>query len=208
MMYLRYDEGRDLIVFSQAGQSWLCSLSPASARVLVPACRRDVCTEYSPEYRLFPGPSSGPVGFENCSLFPFSVSWLPFPMSFYHFPAGHQFLILDTSIFLLSLASQGPPRHPSGPQNSSLLNVPSELIHSVVSCSLQPYGLHSPWSFPGQNTGVGSISLLQGIFPNQRLNPGLPNCRWILYELNHKGSPGILEWVAYPFSSGSSQPRT
>ena len=60
---------------------------------------------------------------------------------------------------------------------------------------------------PGQNTGVGSLSLLQGIFPTQGSNPGLPHCRWILYQLSHKGSPRILEWVAYPFSSGSSQPR-
>ena len=41
----------------------------------------------------------------------------------------------------------------------------------------------------GQNTGVGSLSLLQGIFPTQGLNPGLPHCRQILYQLNHKGSP-------------------
>ena len=60
---------------------------------------------------------------------------------------------------------------------------------------------------PGHDTGVGSLSLLQGIFPTQGSNPGLPNCRWILYQLNHKGSPRILEWVAYPFSKGSSQPR-
>ena len=68
--------------------------------------------------------------------------------------------------------------------------------HSVVSDSLQPHGLYSPWSSPGQNTGVGSLSLLQGIFPTQGLNPGLPHCRQILYQLNHKGSPRILEWVS------------
>jgi len=54
----------------------------------------------------------------------------------------------------------------------------------------------SPWNSPGQNTGVGSLSLLQGIFPTQGSNPGLPHCRWILYQLSHKGSPRILEWVA------------
>ena len=58
-----------------------------------------------------------------------------------------------------------------------------------------------------QNIGVGSLSLLQGIFPTQGSNPGLPHCRWILYQLSHKRSPRILEWTAYPFSSGSSQPR-
>ena len=53
----------------------------------------------------------------------------------------------------------------------------------------------------------GSLSLLQGIFPTQGSNPGLLHCRWILYHLSHKGSPRILEWVAYPFSSGSSETR-
>ena len=48
-----------------------------------------------------------------------------------------------------------------------------------------------PWNSPGQNTGVG-ISLLQGIIPTQGLNPGLPHCRWILYQLSHKGSPLLL----------------
>ena len=42
---------------------------------------------------------------------------------------------------------------------------------------------------PGQNTGVGSLSLLQGIFPTQGSNPGLPHCRRILYQLSHQGSP-------------------
>ena len=79
--------------------------------------------------------------------------------------------------------------------------------HSVVSDSLRPHGLYSPWKSPGQNTGVGSLSLLQGIFPTQGSNPGLPHCRWILYQLSHKGSPRTPEWVAYPFPSGSSWPR-
>ena len=54
---------------------------------------------------------------------------------------------------------------------------------------------------------VATLSLLQRIFPTQGSNPGLPHCRRILYQLSHKGSPRILEWVAYPFSSGSSRPR-
>ena len=66
----------------------------------------------------------------------------------------------------------------------------------------------SPWNSLGYNTGVGSLSLLQGAFPTQGSNPGIPRCRWILYQLSHQGSPRILEWVAYPFSRGSSQPRT
>ena len=77
----------------------------------------------------------------------------------------------------------------------------------VLSNSLLPHRLYSPWNSPGQNTGVGSLSLLQGIFPTQGSNPGVPHCRWILYQLSHKESPRILEWVAYPFSSRSSQSR-
>jgi len=76
---------------------------------------------------------------------------------------------------------------------------------SVVSDSLRPHGLS--WNSPGQNTGVGGLSLLQRIFPTQGSSPGLPHCRQILYQVNHKGSLRILEWVAYPFSRGSSRPR-
>ena len=64
---------------------------------------------------------------------------------------------------------------------------------SVISNSLQPCGLYSPWNSPGQNTGVGRLSLLQGIFPTQGSNPGLPHCGWIPYQLNHKGSPRIKD---------------
>ena len=59
---------------------------------------------------------------------------------------------------------------------------------SLVSDSLQPHGLYSPCN-SGQNTGVGSLSRLQGIFPTQGSNQGLPHCRRILYQLSHKGSP-------------------
>ena len=75
---------------------------------------------------------------------------------------------------------------------------------SVVSDSLRPNELYSPWNSSGQNTGVGSLSLLQGILPTQGSNPSLWHCRQILYQLSHKGSPRILEWVAYPFPRGSS----
>ena len=62
---------------------------------------------------------------------------------------------------------------------------------------------------PGKpkNTGVGSLSLLQQIFPIQESNRGVLHCRRILYQLSHQGSPRILEWVAYPFSSKSSRSR-
>ena len=56
-----------------------------------------------------------------------------------------------------------------------------------------PHGLHSPWNSPGQNTGEGSRSFLQGIFPTQRSNPDLLYCRQILYQLSHQGSLRVHE---------------
>ena len=56
---------------------------------------------------------------------------------------------------------------------------------SVVFNSLWPHGLSSPWNSPGQNTGVGSLSLCQGIFPTQGSNPGLSHCGQILYQLSY-----------------------
>ena len=58
--------------------------------------------------------------------------------------------------------------------------------------------------FSRPETEVGSLSLFQGIFPTQGSNSGLSHCRQILYQLSHKRSQRILEWVAYPFSRGSS----
>ena len=86
-------------------------------------------------------------------------------------------------------------------QGRTILNISerNEKSFSHVKLFATPWTVYSP----GQNTGVGSLSLLLGIFPTQGLNPGLPHCRGILYQLSHKGSPTILEWVAYSFSNGS-----
>ena len=80
-------------------------------------------------------------------------------------------------------------------------------VAQVVSDSLRPHGLYSPWNSLGRNTEMGSYSLLQGIFPIQGSNPGLPRCGQILYQLSHKGSPRMLEQVAYPFSREFFPPR-
>ena len=56
--------------------------------------------------------------------------------------------------------------------------------HSVMSDSVTPWTIKSPWNSPGQNTGVGSLSLLQGIFPTQGSNLGLLHCMWILDHLS------------------------
>ena len=80
--------------------------------------------------------------------------------------------------------------------------------HSVMSNSLQPHGLYSPWNSPGQNTGVSSHSLLQGIFPTQGSNPGLPHYRRILHQLSHQGSPIEISLVftQCPFSVPGAHP--
>ena len=70
---------------------------------------------------------------------------------------------------------------------SSVLISSVQFSHSVVSDPLQLHGLYSPWNSPGQNIGVGSLSLLQRIFPTQGLNPGLPHRRQIFYQLSYKG---------------------
>ena len=74
---------------------------------------------------------------------------------------------------------------PKGSLSSSTL--PESESLSVVSDSLQPHGLYSPWNSLGQNTGVGCLSLLQEIFPTQGSNPGLLHCRQILYQLSYQG---------------------
>ena len=92
------------------------------------------------------------------------------------FNAKEEFIIIQTYKFC------------KAPYNCAVLSC------SVVSDSLRPYGLQSarllcPWDSPGKKTGVGCHALFQGIFPTQGSNPGLLHCRWILYCLNHQGSP-------------------
>ena len=70
----------------------------------------------------------------------------------------------------------------------------------------------TPWTiqfmgFSRPETGVGSHLLLQGIFPTQGSVPGLQHCRWILYQMSHKGNPRILELAAHPCSRGYFQHR-
>ena len=95
-----------------------------------------------------------------------------------------------------------------GDEDAELKGAESEMKVAQSSLTLcDPHVLYSPWNSPGKNTGIGSLSFLQGNFPTQGSNPGLPHCRRVLYQLSQRGRPRILEWVAYPFSSGFSQPR-
>ena len=74
-----------------------------------------------------------------------------------------------------------------------------------MDCS--PLGSSGPWRFSRQEYWMSCHAFLQGIFPTQGSNTGLPRCRWFLYQLSHKGSPRILECIAYSISSGSPWPR-
>ena len=82
------------------------------------------------------------------------------------------------------------------PTRCNLRAAPTLSTWSKPARSQQQINRQIPQSSPGQKTGVGSPPLLQGIFPTQGLNPGLPQCGQILYQLSHKGSPKILEWVS------------
>ena len=75
--------------------------------------------------------------------------------------------------------------------------VNQKVSHSVVSLC-NPMDC-SPWNSPVQNTGVGSLSLLQGIFPTQEMNPGILHCRQIHYQLSQG------EQISFP--SAASPPR-
>ena len=97
------------------------------------------------------------------------------------------FLAKGSNPCLLCLLHWLADNLPLGPPGKSGNTNESE-SHSVVSNSLWPHGLYSLWNTPCQNTGVGSRSLLQGIFPIQESDPGLLHCRWILYQFSHKGT--------------------
>ena len=66
-------------------------------------------------------------------------------------------------------------------------------LFDPMDCSPPIFSVHSL----GKNTGVSGHALLQGIFPTQGLNPGLPHCRQIHYHLSHQGSLRILEWITF-----------
>ena len=70
-----------------------------------------------------------------------------------------------------------------------------------MSYSLQLHGLYSLWNSPGKNAGVGSLSLLQGIFLTQELNQGLLHCRQILYQLGYKVGPNYCTVALISHSS-------
>ena len=101
-----------------------------------------------------------------------------------------------------------PLSHMGGPQYSSVLCLVTQSCLTLCNpMDYSPPGSSLQGDSVGRNIGVGCHALLQGIFQSQRLNPGLPHYKQILYPLSHQGTPRILEWVAYPFCRGSSQAR-
>ena len=113
------------------------------------------------------------------------------------------------------LSGELPPSLPTSPGWASFSAPATVLCLAAQSClnlcdpiDCSPPGSSVHGDSPGKNTRVGCHAILQGIFPTQGSNPGLPHCRWILYRLSHQGSPRIVKWVAYPFSRGSSWPTT
>ena len=84
-------------------------------------------------------------------------------------------------------------------------NISESESHSVMSDSLRPHGLYSPWNSLGHNTGVGSFSLLQRIFPNQEWNLGIPHCRQILYQLSHQWKAVAEAWKMLGFLASGGE---
>ena len=80
-----------------------------------------------------------------------------------------------------SLPSEPPGKAPCMAESPQKVKV--KVAHS---CLFDCDSMDCPWNSPGQTTGVHSLSLLQGVFPTQRSNPGLSHCRRILCQLSHK----------------------
>ena len=106
---------------------------------------------------------------------------------------------------------EGPCQYSAGSHQDGVLVVYGESLFqlvritqvscSVMSNSLLPHGLYSPWNSLGKNTGLGIHSLLQGIFPTQGSNPGLPHCSrfftsWATRETQFIHSTNIY-WASY-----------
>ena len=103
---------------------------------------------------------------------------IPNPWTTRKFPK----LLYDTSCVLSNPSQSIEQGENEGSESES---------RSVVSDSLWPHELYSPWNSPGQNTGEGGCSLLQEFVPTQGSNPGLLHCRLILYHLSHQRSPSL-----------------
>ena len=113
------------------------------------------------------------------------LEWVAIPFSRRSFQFRDQTQVSRiTGRFFTIWATREAKQKPCLLSNKNIRAVKVKVAQSCL--PLQPHGLHSLWNFPSQNTGVGSCSLFQGIFPTQGLNPGLLHCRQILYQPSHK----------------------
>ena len=110
-------------------------------------------------------------------------------------------------MFVLCLPARG--REPRGPYTESRVICSWSEVKVIQSCPTlcDPMGYTVHGILQTRILEWVAFPFSRGIFPTQVSNPGLPHCRWILYQLSHQGNPKILEWVAYPFCSGSSPPK-
>ena len=135
---------------------------------LVCGCRFSQCLR-SPS--LLAGQDGGPGWWMRSS----SGYYIPWELSWFLPPGGHTWVV--------------PFQVHSFPWAWGMALLWVSESRSVVCDSLRPQGLYNLWNSPVQNAGVSSLSLLQGIFPTQGWNPGLPRGRQVLYQLCHRGSP-------------------
>ena len=117
---------------------------------------------------------------------------------------------MDQALHLASVRGTAKPERRAGAKCTRAQHVSVCLVTQscptrcdTMVCSPPGSSVHG--DSPGKNTGVGFHALFQGIFLTHGSNPGLPRCRQIIYCLSHQGSQRKLEWVAYPFSRGSSR---
>ena len=128
------------------------------------------------------------------------LQWVAFPSSKGSSHPRSPILQADS----LPAEPQGKPKN-TGAGSLSLLQwiLTQESYQGILCCRQILYQL----SYEGSPNWSGLPCPFQGIFPIQELNLGLLHCRRIVYHLSHEESPRILEWVVYPFSRRSSQPR-
>ena len=149
----------------------------------------------------------------------FLPTFISIPLCFLNFIFNWRKIALQCCVDFWRLRYREGPCGRSGRIVGQLERVVLTCTHCAAlslvaqSCpTLQPHGqqptrLFCPWDSPGKNTGGGCHALPQRISSTNDSNPDLPHCRQILYCLSQQGSPGILEWVAYLSSRGSSPPR-
>ena len=113
------------------------------------------------------------------------------------------FIFLNERCWLVLTDATKSKVHTTNMDSSAYVCLAAQLCPTFCSpmdCSLPGPSLHG--DSPGKNPGVGCHSLLQGIFPTQGLNPGLPHCRRILHQLSHQGNSTILEWGSLSLLQG------